>query len=195
MASRGVNKVILLGNLGQNPEINQGQNALVGNFSIATSEVWKDKQTGEQQERTEWHRCVVYRKLAEIVQQLNVTKGSKVYVEGKLQTRKWQDQNGQDRYTTEIVVDEFQLLDSKQSQGQQQGQQQQAPVQQPQPAPQQAPQPQSAPQQPAPAPQQQQVQQPVQQPQQPAPAPQQAPVQQPEPSQDLTMTSRSKILF
>tara|TARA_B100000929_G_scaffold72267_1_gene55546 strand:+ start:41390 stop:41962 length:573 start_codon:yes stop_codon:yes gene_type:complete len=169
MASRGVNKVILLGNLGQDPDIKQGQNALVGNFSVATSETWKDKQTGEQRENTEWHRCVVYRKLAEIVQQLNVSKGSKVYVEGKLKTRQWQDQNGIDRYTTEIVVDEFQLLDSKQGQGQQPQQ-----SQQPAPAPQQAPQ--QQPQQPAPAPQQA----PQQQPQQPAPAPQQAPQQQPQ---------------
>tara|TARA_B100002019_G_C21263589_1_gene598105 strand:- start:725 stop:1294 length:570 start_codon:yes stop_codon:yes gene_type:complete len=183
MASRGVNKVILLGNLGNDPEIKQLQNGLVANLSLATSETWKDKQTGQQQERTEWHRCVVYGKLAEIIQQLNVRKGAKVYLEGKNQTRKWQTQDGEDRYRTEVNVNEFQLLDSQQQgQGQQQGQQ--APMNQ------QAPQPQNAPQQPVqqPAPQQQPqqpVQQPVQQPQQQQPAQQPDPQPQAQPSDDF----------
>lgn len=116
MASRGVNKVILVGNLGADPECRTFQNGdLVANFSLATSETWQDKNTGEQREKTEWHRCVVFRGLAGVVQQY-VRKGSKLYVEGKLQTRKWQDQNGLDRYTTEIVVDELQMLDSRNSQ-------------------------------------------------------------------------------
>lgn len=115
MASRGVNKVILVGNLGQDPEAKFMQNGdAVTNISIATSEVWKDKNTGEQQERTEWHRIVFFRKLAEIAGQY-LRKGSKVYVEGRLQTRKWQDQSGADRYTTEIVANELQMLDSSNS--------------------------------------------------------------------------------
>ena len=108
----GVNKVIIVGNLGQDPEIKytSGGDA-VANFSVATSESWKDK-AGNKQERTEWHRCVAWRKLAEIIQQY-VRKGSKIYIEGKLQTRKWQGSDGQDRYTTEIVVDQMQMLDGK----------------------------------------------------------------------------------
>lgn len=120
----GVNKVIIVGNLGQDPEIKytSGGDA-VANFSVATSETWKDK-AGAKQERTEWHRCVAWRKLAEIIQQY-VRKGSKIYIEGKLQTRKWQGSDGQDRYTTEIVVDQMQMLDGKSG-----GQSQSAPRQQ-----------------------------------------------------------------
>ena len=113
MASRGVNKVILIGNLGADPEIRYTQNSTaIANLSIATSESWKDKQTGEPREQTEWHRCVAYRRLAEIAGEY-LKKGSKVYVEGRLQTRKWQGQDGQDRYTTEIVINEMQMLDSR----------------------------------------------------------------------------------
>lgn len=116
--SRGVNKVILVGNLGADPEVRYTQNSTaVANLSIATSETWKDKQTGEQREQTEWHRCVSYRRLAEICGEY-LKKGSKVYVEGKLQTRKWQGQDGQDRYTTEIVIQEMQMLDSGGNQNQ-----------------------------------------------------------------------------
>ncbi|RCU49810.1 MULTISPECIES: single-stranded DNA-binding protein [Corallincola] len=113
MASRGVNKVILVGNLGQDPEVRYMPNgAAVANFTVATSESWKDKQTGEQKEQTEWHRIAMYRRLAEIAGEY-LRKGSKVYIEGRLQTRKWQDQQGQDRYTTEIVANEMQMLDSR----------------------------------------------------------------------------------
>jgi single-strand DNA-binding protein len=113
MASRGVNKVILIGNLGQDPEVRYMPNGnAVANVTLATSESWKDKNSGEQQERTEWHRVVFFRRLAEIVGEY-LKKGSKVYVEGRLQTRKWQDQNGNDRYTTEIVADNMQMLDSR----------------------------------------------------------------------------------
>lgn len=108
----GVNKVIIVGNLGADPEIRhiQGGDA-VATLSVATSETWKDK-SGEKQERTEWHRVVMWRRLAEIAQQY-LRKGSKVYLEGKLQTRKWQAQDGSDRYTTEIVADQMQMLDSR----------------------------------------------------------------------------------
>lgn len=113
MASRGINKVILIGNLGQDPEVRYMPNGgAVCNITVATSETWKDKNTGEQQERTEWHRVVMFRRLAEIAGEY-LKKGSKVYLEGKLQTRKWQDQQGQDRYTTEVVADEMQMLDSR----------------------------------------------------------------------------------
>ena len=113
MATRGVNKVILIGNLGQDPEVRYMPNGnAVANVTVATSESWKDKNTGETQERTEWHRVVFFRRLAEIVGEY-LKKGSKVYIEGKLQTRKWQDQSGQDRYTTEIVADQMQMLDSR----------------------------------------------------------------------------------
>ena len=113
MAQKGVNKVILVGNLGKDPEVRYMPNgSAVANFSIATSENWKDKNTGETQEKTEWHRVVAFRKLAEIIEQY-VKKGSKVYIEGKLQTRKWQDNNGNDRYTTEIVADQMQMLDRR----------------------------------------------------------------------------------
>lgn len=113
MASRGVNKVILIGNLGKDPEIRYMPNGgAVCNVTLATSETWKDKNTGESQEKTEWHRVVMFRRLAEIAGEY-LKKGSKVYIEGRLQTRKWQDQQGQDRYTTEIVADEMQMLDSR----------------------------------------------------------------------------------
>ncbi len=112
--ARGVNKVILIGNLGKDPEVRYTPNGLaVTNITVATSESWKDKQTGENQERTEWHRIVLYGRLAEIAGEY-LRKGSKVYIEGRLQTRKWQDKNtGQDRYTTEIIADSLQMLDSK----------------------------------------------------------------------------------
>lgn len=130
MAQRGVNKVILVGNLGQDPEIRYNQSGgAIANLSLATSDEWTGKQ-GQKQEKTEWHRVVVFGKLAEIVGEY-LRKGSKVYFEGKLQTRKWQDQSGQDKYTTEIVVDGFggvmQMLDSRQDGG---NNQQQAPQQQ-----------------------------------------------------------------
>ena len=113
MASRGVNKVILIGNLGRDPEVRYMPNGgAVANLTVATSETWKDKNTGENQERTEWHRVVMYRRLAEIAGEY-LKKGSKVYLEGKLQTRKWQGQDGQDRYTTEVIADEMQMLDSR----------------------------------------------------------------------------------
>lgn len=103
--SRGVNKVILVGNCGNDPEIRYMPNGnAVANISLATSESWKDKQTGQQQERTEWHRVVFFGRLAEIVAEY-VRKGSQIYVEGSLRTRKWQGQDGSDRYTTEVVVD------------------------------------------------------------------------------------------
>lgn len=111
--ARGVNKVILIGNLGRDPEIRYMPNGgAVANLALATSESWKDKNTGEQQEKTEWHRVVLFRRLAEIAGEY-LKKGSKVYIEGKLQTKKWQDNQGQDRYTTEIVGDELQMLDSR----------------------------------------------------------------------------------
>ena len=112
--SKGVNKAIIVGNLGADPETRSlpSGNA-VTNLSVATSETWKDKQTGEKRENTEWHRIVIFGKLAEIAGQY-LTKGSKVYLEGRLQTRKWQDRDGHDRYTTEIVANEMQMLDSKQ---------------------------------------------------------------------------------
>jgi single-strand DNA-binding protein len=109
----GVNKVIILGNLGNDPEVRYMPNGEpVANISIATSETWNDKNTGEKREKTEWHRVTAYRKTAEIIGQYT-RKGSKLYVEGKLQTRKWTDQNGVERYTTEIIADSVQLLDSR----------------------------------------------------------------------------------
>ncbi|HGZ7314712.1 TPA: single-stranded DNA-binding protein [Vibrio parahaemolyticus] len=104
MAARGVNKVILVGNLGNAPEMRYMPNGgAVANITIATSETWRDKASGEQREKTEWHRVVIFGKLAEVAGQY-LHKGSQVYVEGQLQTRKWQDQSGQDRFTTEVVV-------------------------------------------------------------------------------------------
>lgn len=181
--ARGINKVILIGNCGGDPEVRSMPNGnAVTNLTVATSESWTDKQSGQKQERTEWHRIVFFNRLAEIAGQY-LSKGSKVYIEGSLRTRKWQDQNsGQDRYTTEIVANEMQMLDSRgqqsggsfqndggfQQQGQAQGggYQQGAPAQQSQQQPQQQSQPKQQFQQ---QPQQQQPQQ--QQPQQqPAPA-------------------------
>ncbi len=108
--ARGINKVILVGNLGKDPEIRYVPNGgAVANLNIATSESWKDKGTGEKQERTEWHRVVFFGKLAEIASEY-LKKGAQIYVEGRLQTRKWQDKSGQDRYTTEIVGSELQML-------------------------------------------------------------------------------------
>ncbi|MDH5361460.1 MAG: single-stranded DNA-binding protein [Gammaproteobacteria bacterium] len=113
MASRGINKVILVGNLGKDPEVRYMPNGnAVANLTLATSESWKDKNTGQQQDKTEWHRVVMFRRLAEIAGEY-LKKGSQIYIEGKLQTRKWQDQQGQDRYTTEIVADELQMLGSR----------------------------------------------------------------------------------
>ena len=111
----GINKVIIVGNLGNDPEIRTMPNGeAVANISVATSESWTDKNTGEKKTQTEWHRIVLYRRLAEIAGQY-LTKGSQVYIEGRLKTRKWQDQNGQDRYITEIIGDVLQMLDSRQS--------------------------------------------------------------------------------
>jgi single-strand DNA-binding protein len=116
MATKGVNKVILVGNLGNDPEVRYMPNGnAVANLSLATSESWKDQQ-GQVQERTEWHRLTMYRRLAEIAGEY-LKKGSQIYVEGKLQTRKWQDQQGQDRYTTEIIVVQMQLLGGRGGEG------------------------------------------------------------------------------
>ncbi|MEZ5507396.1 MAG: single-stranded DNA-binding protein [Gammaproteobacteria bacterium] len=113
MAQRGVNKVILVGNLGQDPETRYlPSGGAVTNITVATSETWKDKNSGQMQERTEWHRVVFFNKLAEIAGEY-LKKGSKVYLEGALRTRKWQDQSGADRYTTEIVASDMQMLDSR----------------------------------------------------------------------------------
>ena len=112
--ARGVNKVILVGNCGQDPEtrVIPSTGASVTNLSVATSESWKDKVTGDQQERTEWHRVVFFNRLAEIAGEY-VRKGSKLYIEGSLRTRKWQGDDGEDRYTTEVNVDEFTFLSTK----------------------------------------------------------------------------------
>jgi len=131
VASRGINKVILVGNAGNDPEFRVMPNGNgVANVSLATSETWKDKSTGDQQEKTEWHRVIFFNRLAEIVEQY-IKKGSKLYIEGRLQTRSW-EQDGVKRYTTEIVASEMQMLDSRgggdnsfgqsQSQSQSQGQ-------------------------------------------------------------------------
>lgn len=207
MASRGVNKVILVGNLGKDPEVRYMPNGnAVANFTVATSESWKDQQ-GQMQERTEWHNIVMYRRLAEIAGEY-LKKGSKVYLEGKLQTSKWQDQQtGQDRYKTEINVNEMQMLDSRaQGQGGQGGQQGYGAPQQNQYAPQQsAPAPRAQPQsQPQPsgatpqggygAPQQAAPQQGYGAPAAPAyapkpqAAPQQAPQQRPAPQPQQNFT-------
>ncbi|CAH7470149.1 ssDNA-binding protein [Vibrio chagasii] len=177
MASRGVNKVILVGNLGNDPEIRYMPNGgAVANITIATSESWRDKATGEQREKTEWHRVALFGKLAEVAGEY-LRKGSQVYIEGQLQTRKWQDQSGQDRYTTEVVVQGFngvmQMLGGRAqggapAQGGMGGQQQQGGWGQPQQPQQQQ---YSAPAQPQKAPQQQ--------------APQQAQPQYNEPSMDF----------
>ncbi|WRQ13059.1 single-stranded DNA-binding protein [Vibrio phage vB_VpM-pA2SJ1] len=135
MASRGINKVILVGNLGNDPEVRFMPNGnAVANITIATSESWRDKQSGEQREKTEWHRVVLFGKLAEVAGEY-LRKGSQVYIEGQLQTRKWQDQSGQDRYSTEVVVQGFngvmQMLGGR-GNGQQQQQQHQGGWGQPQ---------------------------------------------------------------
>jgi single-strand DNA-binding protein len=115
--ARGVNKVILVGNLGQKPEMRYTQtNTAVATLSIATSESWKDKESGEQREKTEWHRVVFFGKLAEIAEQY-LDKGSQLYIEGKLQTRKWQDKDGNDKYTTEILGNEMNMLGGRQGSG------------------------------------------------------------------------------
>jgi single-strand DNA-binding protein len=115
--ARGVNKVILIGNLGADPEVRyMPSGGAVANVSVATSESWKDKSTGEMQERTEWHRVVFYNRLAEVVGEY-LKKGSKIYVEGRIRTRKWEDKDGKDRYTTEINADSMQMLDSRGSGG------------------------------------------------------------------------------
>lgn len=142
MAQQGINKVILIGNLGQDPEVKYMPSGdAVANVSIATSESWKDKNTGEQKEKTEWHRVSIFGKTAEIAGEY-LRKGSKVYIEGQLQTRKWQDQSGQDRYTTEVVIRPFngsmQMLGGKgeQSTNQHQSPRQAQQPQQPEPQPQ-----------------------------------------------------------
>lgn len=111
--ARGINKVILIGNLGQDPEVRfTPSGTAVANLNLATTDTWMDRQSGQRQERTEWHRVVMFNKTAEIAQQY-LKKGAKVYIEGRLQTRKWQDQNGQDRYSTEIVANDMQMLDGR----------------------------------------------------------------------------------
>ena len=111
--ARGVNKVILIGNLGQDPEVRfMPSGSPVANLRVATTDTWTDRQSGQRQERTEWHSVVLFNRLAEIAQQY-LKKGSRVYLEGRLQTRKWQGQDGQDRYTTEIVVNDMQMLDTR----------------------------------------------------------------------------------
>ena len=111
--ARGINKAILIGNLGRDPETRYTQaGAAVTHFSVATSDSWRDKQSGEQQERTEWHNVVCFARLAEIAGEY-LRKGSKVYIEGRIQTRKWQDKEGLDRYTTEIIANDMQMLDSR----------------------------------------------------------------------------------
>src|SRR6056297_3508049 len=111
--ARGINKVILIGNLGADPEVRYTPaNTAVCNISVATTDQWRDKKTGEQQEKTEWHRIVMFNRLGEIAGEY-LKKGIKVYIEGRLQTRKWQGQVGQDRYTTEIVANEMQMLDGR----------------------------------------------------------------------------------
>lgn len=175
--ARGVNKVILIGNCGQDPDTKfMPSGGAVTNISLATSETWKDKQTGQPQERTEWHRVVFFNRLAEIAGEY-IRKGSKVYIEGSLRTRKWQDQAGQDRYTTEIVANEMQLLDGRSdnagmASGAAGGYQQpaQGGYQQPAAQPMQAAAPQAAPSQPAYQPPQA-PQQPAYQPRQQAPQP------------------------
>ncbi|GAB0153266.1 single-stranded DNA-binding protein [Marinobacterium sp. BA1] len=169
--ARGINKVILIGNLGADPEVRYMPSGnAVTNVNLATSDSWKDKQSGQMQERTEWHRVVFFNRLAEIAGEY-LRKGSKVYIEGSLRTRKWQGQDGQDRYTTEIVASEMQMLDGRGGEG---GGGYQQPSQGGGYAPQGGDMGYGQPQQynqapPQQAPRQQPVQQPAQQPQQPAP--------------------------
>lgn len=128
--AKGVNKVIIVGNLGQDPEVRYMPNGeAVANITLATSESWKDQQ-GQLQERTEWNRCVAYRKLAEIIGEY-LKKGAKIYIEGKLRTREWVDQQGQKRYTTEIIIAEMQMLDKNPNAGHPQGGHPQGGYQQP----------------------------------------------------------------
>ena len=128
MATKGLNKVQIIGKLGADPDLRYMPNGTaVCNISVATSESWKDKE-GNEQERTEWHKLVAYRRLAEIIGQ-NLKQGSQAYYEGKLQTRKWQDDKGEDRYTTEIVVEQMQMLDRKSSTNDQYGTSEPAPAQ------------------------------------------------------------------
>lgn len=133
MASKGVNKCILIGNLGQDPEIRHMPNGgAVANLTLATSESWRDKQSGEMKEKTEWHRVCIFGKLAEIAGEY-LKKGSQIYIEGQLQTRKWTDQSGQDRYTTEVVVNvggSMQMLGGNSGGNQQAGSQQKPQAQQ-----------------------------------------------------------------
>ncbi|MEH8022258.1 MULTISPECIES: single-stranded DNA-binding protein [Rheinheimera] len=118
--ARGINKVILIGNLGTDPEVRyMPQGGAVANLTVATSESWTDKASNEKKEQTEWHRVVIYQRLAEIAGEY-LRKGSKVYIEGKLKTRKWQDKDGVERYTTEIIANELQMLDGR-GDNQQQG--------------------------------------------------------------------------
>ena len=192
MFNRSVNKVVLVGNLGKDPEMRYTQNGgAVANFSIATTESWKNKQTGEYENKSEWHNIVVFGKFGEMVGQY-LKKGAKVYVEGKLQTNKWQGQDGQDRYKTEIIANDIQMLDAR-TQNAGQGQ---APYQVPQQpggyqnaAPQQTAAPAqswgNAPQQPPahqPAPQMAPAYQPQPTPAQQRPAPAPAPQQRPAPA-------------
>jgi single-strand DNA-binding protein len=136
--ARGINKAILVGNCGQDPETKyMPSGGAVTNISVATSESWKDKQTGQQQDKTEWHRVVFFNRLAEVAGEF-LRKGSQVYIEGSLRTRKWQDNSGQDRYTTEIVATEMQMLGGNQNANTGQQQPQQQNYQQPQQRPQQA---------------------------------------------------------
>ena len=115
--ARGVNKVILVGNLGNDPDTRyMPSGSAVTNISVATNESWKDKQTGEQKDRTEWHKVAMFGRLAEIAAEY-LRKGSQVYIEGKLRTRKWQDQNGNDRWTTEVIADEMQMLGGRAGSG------------------------------------------------------------------------------
>ena len=139
MASRGVNKVILVGNLGQDPEVRYLPNGgAVANITLATSESWRDKATGEMKEQTEWHRVVLFGKLAEVASEY-LRKGSQVYIEGQLRTRKWTDQSGVEKYTTEVLVNvggTMQMLGGKQAEGKPAGSSSQQPRKQQQPAPQ-----------------------------------------------------------
>lgn len=135
----GVNKVILIGRLGNDPEMRyMPSGEAVANLSIATSESWTDKTTGAKREKTEWHRVVAFRKLAEIIGQY-CKKGDQIYIEGKLQTRKWSDKNGQDHYTTEIIADQMHMLGSKEDRGQRE-RQSEKPGRLPDPPPNHAPQ-------------------------------------------------------
>jgi single-strand DNA-binding protein len=193
MFNRSINKVILVGNLGKDPEMRYMPNGnAVANFSIATTESWKNKQTGEYENQTEWHNLTVYGKFGEMCGQY-LKKGAKVYVEGKLKTRKWQDKaSGQDRYATDVIVSELQMMDARSdNQGGQQFQNQapaqqswgNAPQQQATPAPQQQATPQMAPAY-QPTPQQAAPATPQQAPATPAPQ-KQAPAQYNEPSMDF----------